>query len=420
MAAIIILPSILIGCVTPKVERNLAERSASQKDEFSGLLEQVRSEQATPLTWKAAYQRMEADNLALRQSHKQLQDAGKLARRQWLGLVPRVVGYMNIGTGLSSVTNLETGDLNSSLTANFNIPNPFEFHASLYAAALQKQNAVWSNELDKRRAFAQLYSAFIEAQTIREEEAALERRNQVLVNAATPDVGKRLKSAASEVRAMERRRLFHRLSVNQLLNTPGSNWSLIGSLPRISYRNRYQRMNIGEDFGKLALNLQAIQIEGAILSVHRVKFQQWPSVNFGLSNPPLYTSNSDAGFSSDELLLFSGASKSMDLTDIGGLENIRDAEERLKFTREQLRLRTENELTRVISISSTYGHLLAEERRLERDIKRLGRPDSAEPGIVLKDLERRADLEMLLIENRRQIQQLDLQFLIWDETFWKS
>ncbi len=219
---------------------------------------------------------------------------------------------------------------------------------------------------------------------------------------------------------MERRRLYHRLSVNQLLNTPGSNWSLSGPLPKISYRNRYQRMNIGKDFGKLALNLRAIQIEGAILSVHRVKFQQWPSVNFGMSNPPLYSSNGDSGFSSDDLLLFSGASKSMDLTDIRGLENIRDAEERLMFTREQVRQRTENEVARVVMISATYGHLLAEERRLERDIKRLGRPDSAEPGIVLKDLERRADLEKQLIDNRRQIQQLDLQFLIWDETFWKS
>lgn len=413
-------PLVVSACVSPRVERGLAANAAIQKEEFGNLFGRIKDEPEAAISWNAAYQQMLRSNLSLRQSRKQLEDAEKLTRRQWLSLVPKVAGFLNVGTSISALTNLESDDLNARLIANFNIPNPFEFHASLYGAALQGQNAKWSHELDQRRAYAQLYSAFVDARRIGEAEAMLDRRRQTLMDAEASDIGKRLKSVASEVRGMERRRLYHRLNVNQLLNTPGSNWKLSGGLPHISYKNRYRRMRIGEDFGKLALNLQAVQIEGALLRVQRVKFQQWPSINFGLSNPPLYSSAGENDFSSDELLLFSGASKSVDLTDIGGRESIRDAKIRLKFTREQLRQRTEMEASRVLQVSSSYDLLLREERNLEREIRRLERPDSPEPEIVLKDLELRFDLELQLIETRRQIQQLDLQFLIWDESFWKS
>lgn len=407
------------GCVTAPLDRQLAATSATQTEDFKSMVERVRSAPKTAISWEHAYQRMCQDNLPLRQSRQQLVEAQKQSRRLWWSLVPRVAGFLSIGTSISSLTNLSGEDINARLIANFNIPSPFEFYASLYGAALQKQNALWSHELDKRRAYAQLYAAFIDARALDEALAALDRQQHALANADLSNLDKALKNLSTAVENMERRRLYQRSNVNQLLNTPGGNWNLTGNLPRVSYRDRYRQMKIGEDFGKLALNLYAVQIEGAILGVERVKFQQWPTINFGLSNPPFY-SNQGSSYSSDNMSLFSGTSKSVDLPDLGGRENIRDAETRLKFTREQLRQRMEYEATRVLQIVSSYDQLLNEEARLQRALKRMARPDSSDPEIVLKDLEAYSQCELQLIETQRQIQQMDLQLLIWDERFWKS
>lgn len=406
------------SCTGANLGRNLEANIAEQKGEFREILVGLQNEKPKAISWDAAYRRMMKDSLSIRQSRLQLEEAKKQKTHQWLSLFPQVSSFVNIGSGINDISNLRTQDLNASLMANFNIPNPFQFYASLYAASLQEQNAIWSHELDKRRAYTQLYASFSESAAIDHAEAAYESRLKSLAQIGSGDINK-LKTTALEGQSIERRRLYHRLSVNQLLNTPGANWKPVGSLPKISYAGRYKRMAVGEDFGKLALNLQAIQIEGALLRVEQVKFQQWPSVQFGLGAPPLYSSNDNTGgFSSDDLQLFSGASKSFNLVDPIGRKDIQDAKTRLRFTREQLKLRAENEASRILQLLKGYEALITQSGQLEKEMRRLGRQGSLEPDIVIIDLERRSELELQLIETRRQIQQLDLQFLIWDETFW--
>ena len=90
----------------------------------------------------------------------------------------------------------------------------------------------------------------------------------------------------------------------------------------------------------------------------------------------------------------------------------------MRFTREQLRLRAESEASRILQLVQNYENLLKENRYLRREIERLSDPGSTEAEIVIADLERLSEFEILLIENKRQIQQLDLQLLIWDDTYW--
>ena len=416
---IILLALAFSGCIAAPLQRNLAADYTSQLTDFNGMLERVRNTAQTPMTWDAARRQMERHNISLRQSGKQLEEAEKQTRHQWLTLVPRLAAFLSVGTNISSLTNLSSNDINARLIANFNIPNPFEFYGSLYAAALQVQNARWSHELDKRRAYAQLYSLFVDSRALQESEVALQRQRLTLVNADLSNIDKILTKLPAMTRDMEHRRRYHRSGVNQMLNTPGDNYDLSGTLPVVSYRHRYRQLKIGENFGKLAMNLYAIQIEVAMMRLRQVKFQQWPSINFGFSNPPLLSSL-PTSFSSDQLALFSGASKSIDLTDIWNRDSIIDAKTRLQFTREQLKQQIEMEASRMLNMSASYDQLLQEEQRLQRDRQRLSSPDTSDPEMVLKDLATRAQLELQLIENRRQIQQLDLQLLIWDERFWKS
>jgi hypothetical protein len=406
------------ACVDSRLERNLAANAATQESELLGLSGRLADDRRSRIGWRDALKRMEQDNLSLRLSRQQLADSKRQTRNQWLSLVPNLATFVSIGDSLSDLSNLSSASLNANLVANMNIPNPFDFHASLYAMALQQQNAVWSHELDRRRAYVQLYSAFLEEQRLATAEEALAKRKRRLASGPPQDMAASVRRLATEEMNLERRRAYQRVSVNQLLNTPGANWEPAGGLPAVSYRSRYNRLSVGERFGKLALNLQTIQIEGAILRVQRVKFQQWPSVNFGLSAPPLYSSNDGASFSSDNLQFFSGASKSFNVADIGGRESIRDANIRLQFTREQLRGRMESEIVRIREGQEMYRRLLAEEKHLLGRIRRYERPGASDTIIVAKDLEMLGELELQLAETRRQLQQLDLQFLVWDESHW--
>jgi len=383
-------------------------------------MDQVDSEPVRQIRWKEALKRMETDNLGLQQSQRMLKDAQKLTRRQWLSLVPRTAAFLNVSQGIASITDFDGDDLNASVVTNFNIPNPFDFYGALYGAELQKLEARWSSELDRRRAFADMYSAFVEAELLREEEAVSKRRRQVLLGGNPSDVSKALNNFTRENNNMERRRMTHRENVNRLLNTPGFNWDLVGDLPRLSYRERFDEMKVGNNFGKLALNLYAIRIESAILRTEQIKFRQWPAINFGLSNPPLYSSNVGSDITGEDFVMFSGVSKSLDLTDLGGRENIRDADYRLKLTREQVRQTMEREASRLHQMRNTYAQLLKEERHSQASLKRLSNPVSSEVQAVIKDLELRSEIETQLILLGRQIKQLDLQYLIWDELFWKS
>ncbi len=415
-----LLPLGMLGCVEPRLAQQLTSSADAREHEFLSMLDRVEKQPKRSIAWPDARQRMHRDNLGLLQSRRMLEDSEKLTKRQWLSLVPRTAAFVNISQNLGNVKNFDSNDLTASLVANFNIPNPFEFYAMLYGAALQVQNARWSNALDERRAYVELYTAYIEAGTLRKEEVALERRQQALL-AGDPssDIIKALKSIVKEGNSLKNRRLMHRSNVNKLLNTPGGNWDLSGEPPSLSYSKRFRTLKIGRDFGKLALNLYVIQIESAILQTQRVKFKQWPSINFGLSNPPLYTSGSTSGISGEDFVMFSGASKSLEINDLGGRESMRDAEYRLKLTREQLRLSMEREATRLIQIRDAYDQLLKEQELLEAALKRLNRPATSEAKAVLADLELRSQLEMQLIQAQRQIRELDLQYLIWDELFWK-
>ena len=416
-----LLPISLVSCVGPTLSRQLTGSAAERAIEFRAMLDRVETAPLRPIPWQKAHQRMLQENLALRQSHKMLVDAQKLTRRQWLSLVPRTAGFLNITQNLGNAKSFGGESLATNLVASFNIPNPFEFYAMLYGAALQAQDAQWSNQLDARRAYAELYSAFMEAATLRKEEASLERQRQALMAGdISADFPKALTGVINEASSLKNRRLSHRSNVNRLLNTPGGNWDLVGAPPSLSYRTRYRTIKIGRDFGMLALNLYVIQIESAILETERVKFQRWPSLSFGLSNPPLYSSNQSNRFSGENFVLFAGAYKSLEINDLGNRESIRDAEYRLRVTREQLQMSMEREATRLLQIRDAYDQLLKEERHLEVAIKQLDHPATSETKAVLADLELLSQLEMQLLQVKRQIKQLDLQYLIWDELFWKS
>ena len=408
------------SCTSSKIEKNLSAGYYAQTQQINALMAQLDDGSVSkPIRWKDALKRMRQDNLAVEQSNKLLEEAAKNRSRAWRQLVPRVSGYMSLSTQLDSLLDFSSDDINQSLIANFNIPNPFTFHATLYGAGLSYERAKHSHELDKRKAYVELYKAFIAARDFREQVAELQEQMENPSGNVSSDSAEELHQLQQQWTSLKRQRKTHRVNINRLFNTPGDNWELVGKLPDISYRKKYRNIEIGDDFGKRAMYLYAIRTESAILAKKRVKFRQWPILNFGLSQPPLYSSSRTTTYELENFNLFSGASKSLDLTDPLGLDEIRNAEFRFAYTRKTMLQNMEREALRLSQMKDAYQSLLLKERRLKQLSDILEKDVASDVEVVLAQLEAIKENRKQLTDVRRQLVRQDLQYLIWDETFWK-
>ncbi len=420
ISAALVALFLLCGCVTNKVNKRLSASSKEREREIRELIRDLEETKPSVITWPDALAKMRSDNINLLRSKKLLERSESLQTKQWLTLVPRVGGFVQLSKDFGSISDFSGDDLNTRLIANFSIPNPFDFHARLYSAALQEVSANWSHELDKRRAYIELYSAFMDAESLRREREFFERKWRVGLVSAESELLSEIESYENESNFLKRREKTHRVNVNRLLNTPGGNWSLRGGVPQISYETKYRKFEIGEDFGKLALNMHAIRVERAILSTRRIKFQQWPSLSFGLSTPPLFVSDQDTDWNGENVILFTGVSKTYDLVDFAGRERVADAEFRLKVVRDQLRFSMEREVIRLDDLQKSYGQALRQRRSLQAEINRIKKRSNALAEVVIDDLTKQYQLEAELLQIERKLRGMSLQYLLWDEKFWKS
>jgi|GEM_PF-3318091 len=410
----------LLGCTENRIARNLSAHLASQERDAAWLDSRMDSAPSVPIKWSAALAKMRSSNLGLLQSRAQMEEAQKQPRREWLGLLPRLSGFVSLGDSISQLTDIGS-NLDARLVANFAIPNPVEFYATIYGAQLQKQGAIWSNQLDERRAYIQLYTVYAEAASIQDAAQRLTETQKSLSVIPLEELEKVSKGFLSSREQLRIRQKYHRLAVNRLFNTPGANWKLVGSVPSLGYEKSYRNIKLGNNFGKLAFNLQAVQIEAAQMSVYRVRYRQWPSINFGLSTPSLYsTQDTNSGYSSDNTYLFSSASQTVDYTDLGGFRSVKDARQRLENTRAQIRLRMEEETVRMKELCRAYSNLLIERNMLEKQLAYVPRSASTDYQVLSQQLLVREEHKTRLAEIKNQLTQLDLQLLIWDENYWKN
>lgn len=411
---------LLSGCVTNKVNKRLSASSKEREREIQRLIRELKETEPTKISWQPALKKMRSNNGSMLRSKHLYERSQSLQAKEWLSLAPRFGGYLQMSKDFDSISDFDGDDLTTRIIANFSIPNPFDFHARLYSAAIQQVSAEWSHELDNRRAYIDLYSAFLEAESLRVERRLFERRWKVNLYSPHKDVAGEIEIFEREQKSLVRREQSHRVNVNRLFNTPGGNWILEGGLPRISYESKYRNFKVGDDFGKLALNLYAVRLESAILATRRVKFRQWPVLNFGLSTPPLFVSDRDTGWDGDNVILFSGLSKNYDFVDFAGRERVADAKFRLKVVRDELRFSMEREAMRLDHLEETFRQALRQRRTYRAEMRHIKQRNSGIAEIVIDDLTRQYQIEMELLRLERMIRQISLQYLLWDETYWKS
>lgn len=366
-----------------------------------------------------AVNRLLKDNQGLKRSRRSLADAKKAKADAWRSLIPKFSIFFGLSTLLSDISELDLDDITGQVRAGFNIPSPFAFYARLYATDLSAISSEWSHEVDRRRAHRELYVAFLRAKDLEEQREEIEAEQERLSQVSLKNLSSRLKQVETSLQNYSRNYEQSRLSLNRLLGTPGGHWKPTGPLPDISYASRFEDLELGENIGKLGLKLEAARTEVAHLSVTRVKLQRWPSINFGLSGPALFsTSDSNQDFELGNFNFFSGLSETIDITDPLDRQGIQEAEIRLEATIARMRETMESEIVQFDQAKQDYRRALKKKRIINRQLQTLERSQVTTAKALLENFEKAASLRFAQRQVEVTIGRLDLEYWIWDDNAW--
>jgi hypothetical protein len=403
----------MTGCVSKALDARLETNRASVSAQIRELDDSHRAGDTMSLDWKTALKILEERNLSLRQSRIRIQDLKKARDEQWKTWVPRVGIYANLLSSLAELGSLSSGDLNASVVAPLNIPNPVTERAQAFANALSYLEGVDSLELNYRRQVSALYRIFSRYDSLLAREAAGTPQDERAESVS--DALGSLESSASHRESVG----YLRENLAQLLNLPGQSPTPVpGTRPDLNYEKRIGKLVPGKNYGMLATRLSAYQIEAALLREKGVEMRQWPSVWVNGTTPALYNSNQEGTadtFDSERIFLFAGLAKTYDITGRDA-DSVNSAKENTEFVKKSLRLRLDQESREWIRLRERYDHLLLK-REIARERLQLMR--KRDRGSAFADLNSLRGAQSMLAGIESSMEQLELEVWVWDDDKWK-
>ncbi len=412
---------LLVGCVGDKFNKQIQEDyqevlSIKQKTESDFL-----KNKPVKLKWNQAKERMLRDNtsyLSIQENYAETEEKKK--KLLMTEFAPSVYSFVGLSQGLTSLADISKDDIDARFVVSFRIPNPVNLYAKAYAYELQLYQLEQSLELNRRRMISSLYTYFM-----KERELSLKMEDLKRLERANSSLSLDRKIAHSmqieEAKISLRWELVsHRQTLNQLLSTPGANWTLdYTTVPELSYENKLESLTVDNGFGLLALRMAAVNLEASLVGLKNAKWDLLPDFSVNIDNPNLYDSSGSQSFDLEQTQMYSSFSKSYRFD--GTLtKNIERAEERLRITRMRLASEMEAEAIKNERVFFQYRALLRERDAKEKEIqvrKQLLRKPQSPTAILSSWNSVRSAQEALRQVNQRLLQ-LDLQFWVWDDAAW--
>jgi hypothetical protein len=407
------------SCVDDKITSQLDIHTQTQLKANKELLESVFTNQYQDISWDQAKTLLLERNIGYRNSQSSIKEAKKQKKDQWRQIIPRLFVAASVNSALGELANITSDDINLSIIYGLNIPDPLNYYAQAYSFAIQEIQTEITHQIMERQLQVTLYQTFLLHDELRMSEKELKLFKTKIERAPASQLANTLRNLRSKELQLQNRKERLRVRTNQLFNTPGKNWNLVGKLPSLDYSKKLDRIDFYKGYGKLGLKLQTIEIELNILQVWQVKVRRWPSLSIGASPPPLYGTDSiqNFNFNAADFGLFTGVNKSFELDDIFDKESLRNAEYRAKVNRESLLNRMETEVSQLELNKFTYRELLKKKAASERIMKlKKSQIRQGSDRSILNDLSALKKLELSLLATNNQLKQLDLQFWIWDDT----
>ena len=374
------------------------------------------------INWEQASKRLLEGNAQVLASRKTIQDAKKAKKKIWLDLIPDIFTFANINTALTEISDFSSEDVSAGAFANLQIPSPFRVYAQRYAAQLSIIQAEYNYELTRRQQYAALYTLFLKQKKLDENHSEIKELENELDSLPIIEAAQaHRKISISRGRLAISRERF-RVELNRFFNTPGQNWRLTGGLENISYANKLNKLNFKNNYGILGIKLQAIQLEYAVVARKGVRLNRLPDLNVNFNSSRIFniSDDDDAEFNLDNLQLFTGLTKNVNVTDVLDKDRVQNAEYRFQLNREQLRLRLESEASQLKINKKIYRGLLANKRELQKALNHITQSKNYNSTQVLTEVERYQSTKNQIDTIDKRLLSIDLQLWIWDEKYWSK
>ena len=412
---------VLAGCgIHIKTIDLINKRSSDLQD-----LADQSTAQGKPIGWHEAAELLLKRNPQILRAKHQQASSKKERRGYWKNYVPGIRGSASLAKNLGQFDDLKLSDFNVYAFLNLRVPNPISIRGELVALSLSDYRSARSYELIKRRQMASLYREFVSYEELRqafEESVSLDKESSGKIEASGLIARIQRESEMSE-RKLRLRRSMDQISfrISEMLQlTDYKIRPQVDKLPDIDYRKRYRRLESSDDYGRLALQILATDLEGARLRHQRVRLGRWPRMSLGASAPQIYSSNSITEFDIDSVRLFGGFTKGFDVFD--------DKKERVELSKKDYEQVKSDAYYRIIRERETlrqslkqYSGLLKKKRSLEIALqmnRNLIKSGIAAERLVLA-IEKQQQISNQLKSINRSINNQELEYWIWDERVWK-
>ena len=412
----------MCSCVAGKIDKRLTNHQLDQIGLAGDLSQPVFKSDYKKINWEQASKRLLEGNAQVLASRKTIQDAKKAKKKIWLDLIPDVFTFANINTALTEISDFSSEDVSAGAFANLQIPSPFRVYAQRYAAQLSIIQAEYNYELTRRQQYAALYTLFLKQKKLDESHSEIKELENELDSLPIIEAAQaHRKISISRGRLAISRERF-RVELNRFFNTPGQNWRLTGGLENISYANKLNKLNFKNNYGILGIKLQAIQLEYAAVARKGVRLNRLPDLNVNFNSSRIFniSDNDDAEFNLDNLQLFTGLTKNVNVTDVLDKDRVQNAEYRFQLNREQLRLRLESEASQLKINKKIYRGLLANKRELQKALNHITQSKNYNSTQVLTEVERYQSTKNQIDTIDKRLLSIDLQLWIWDEKYWSK
>ena len=412
----------MCSCVAGKIDKRLTNHQLDQIGLAGDLSQPVFKSDYKKINWEQASKRLLEGNAQVLASRKTIQDAKKAKKKIWLDLIPDVFTFANINTALTEISDFSSEDVSAGAFANLQIPSPFRVYAQRYAAQLSIIQAEYNYELTRRQQYAALYTLFLKQKKLDESHSEIKELENELDSLPIIEAAQaHRKIGISRGRLAISRERF-RVELNRFFNTPGQNWRLTGGLENISYANKLNKLNFKNNYGILGIKLQAIQLEYAAVARKGVRLNRLPDLNVSFNSSRIFniSDNDDAEFNLDNLQLFTGLTKNVNVTDVLDKDRVQNAEYRFQLNREQLRLRLESEASQLKINKKIYRGLLANKRELQKALNHITQSKNYNSTQVLTEVERYQSTKNQIDTIDKRLLSIDLQLWIWDEKYWSK
>lgn len=399
------------GCAQRVFEERLERQVSATSELTTRMLELSESGKSYDLSWDEAVQLLRERNIQYLRTQQRVEDVRKDRDEQWKTWLPRLTAFANLSRSLTELGSLSFSDLNVSVIAPLNIPNPLTERARAFENALSYVQAKDSARLSYRQQVINLYRLYARM-------GELEERGEAEVSTTSPSPTSGLTLLKNRSVNEESIRTLQGQLV-QLLNVPGSQpYPLADTRPELDYGAEVFTFVPGENYGALACRLAAYRIEAAVLREKGIKLRRWPTLTLSASTPALYDSRSDGGFEvfeGDRINLFGGLAKSYDFTG-DEVDRIESAEQNTEFVKQELRLQLDRDSREWTRLQNRYREILLQRRIAEERLEQIKRGGAI--GSPSLQLARVRDALVNVRSYTQAKEQLDLEVWLWDDAAW--